>query len=1434
MSPRIRSSFSLRALAGFGVLLGAIALFPLVAFAQVAYRSAASAAVANSTITTPTYGATSELTSCGSTSPAIPSGSVGDLLVAQVIARNDGATVTMTGWNTLMSDSVAGQSYKVFLFWRSATGSDTSTVTQSGTCNHLLARITRFTNVDTAQPLETYPLTSANWVVANDGFVKTGTQAITQPNSMLMLAIFVANDRTTTQDAAFTQLYDTSDASGNDAAISMNYSRIATPATMGPYTNMDLSGGGNNYNHGVLFAVRPAPPTSLTITKPTGTADGDVLIASIAASSSAATITPPSGWTLVNSQTQSNTNTSKLSTYWLAAGASEPASYTWTFSGGARDLAGAISAYSGVDASAGTINAQAAQATGSSTSHATPTITTTVASTMLVSTHAYASAGTWAPPGSMTEAADVASRTVSNASGISLEMNYMAQATAASVAALTATASATADFGATQILALRPADNTCYTDNFNRSDGAPGTNWSVGKQTGSYTPVISGNRLRLTDTSTGVATWATLQRTFPGAGNSVTVEFDHYASGGTGGDGMAVILSNAAIPPVAGAFGGSLGYAQKSNPGSDCTTTGGCPGFAGGWLGVALDEFGNYSAATEGRYGGSASRVAQSVSVRGSGSGMSGYRFLTGTSTLSPTVDGTTGTRPHRYRISLDHTDSVHAYVAVERDTTGGGGTSYTTLLGCPIGVTTGCTAFDVKDAGNSQDAVPTAWLLSITGSTGGSTNTHEIDGLKVCTTQNMVVPSLHHIRIEHGGNACTGSSNPAEVTIKACADTGCTSLYLGSVTVDLTTTGGTWSADPVTFSGGETTVTLTRTSTSTVTLGGSATSPTTANATRCFNGTTEICDLNFATCTFDAVETGAAAYTPIFTKLSGTAFNLDIRNLSGSSQTVSKVEIVNASSGTCSTFTSLSNSTTTVPSSFTGSQIKSFGFNYANAVRNARIRIISGAGTSCSTDNFAIRPTAFTITSTATQTTSSGTPVFRAGNDPFSITVTSLPGYDGSPKLNLSSGYVTTTLANTGTVGGTAFSAAPSGTGVVTNSSLTYSEVGNFSFAQYAIYDDGFAEVDSSKSNPECTSDILTPNTANASGKYGCMFGAPAIGPLGRFVPNHFVVVGQVANACAAGSFTYFGEPISIRRTDDSTKADVVEARNLTGGVTKNYSGTTWGKGTVTFGLENADDGTNRTGTSPVVAYSAGSYPAVTGSWTNGVYTLGVAPPLNAAIQRPATPTGTAWGPFASLDIGLTVTDTDVSTSPRILSAEMEPAATGTCTGCTYKKLTGSPLSLRYGRLRLLNAYGSELLQIRVPVQLEYFLGSDRWTVNTADSCTAIPVGSVALGSRSPADIGSSVTAVQARSGSTGIWDIILAKPAKVGSLDIALNLSGATTATDACLSGWSNGPNATTSASLGYLASNWCGTAYDKIPAARVRFGSPKSPFIYLRERY
>ena len=89
--------------------------------------------------------------------------------------------------------------------------------------------------------------------------------------------------------------------------------------------------------------------TSFTITKPSGTSDGDLLIAFISAQN-AYTVTNPSGWTQLY---QLNTTVGKDATTvvcYKVAGASEPSNYTWTKSL-AEKWTGGIARVTGFDSS---------------------------------------------------------------------------------------------------------------------------------------------------------------------------------------------------------------------------------------------------------------------------------------------------------------------------------------------------------------------------------------------------------------------------------------------------------------------------------------------------------------------------------------------------------------------------------------------------------------------------------------------------------------------------------------------------------------------------------------------------------------------------------------------------------------------------------------------------------------------------------------------------------------------------------------------------------------------------------------------------------------------------------------------------------------------------------------------------------------------------
>lgn len=145
--------------------------------------------------------------------------------------------------------------------------------------------------------------------------------------------------------------------------------------------------------------------------------------------------------------------------------------------------------------------------------------------------------------------------------------------------------------------------------------------------------------LRLATNTTNQANGVYFDTPIPSAGNKVSITFNVNMWGGnnfngTGADGLTFFLYDASTAFSPGAFGGSLGYAQKS----------GISGLSGGFVGVALDAYGNYSNPTEGRSGG-VGFSPNSIVIRGPGNGGSGYDYLAGTT-------GSNGTQGINYTSS--------------------------------------------------------------------------------------------------------------------------------------------------------------------------------------------------------------------------------------------------------------------------------------------------------------------------------------------------------------------------------------------------------------------------------------------------------------------------------------------------------------------------------------------------------------------------------------------------------------------------------------------------------------------------------------------------------------------------------------------------------------------------------------------------------------
>lgn len=156
---------------------------------------------------------------------------------------------------------------------------------------------------------------------------------------------------------------------------------------------------------------------------------------------------------------------------------------------------------------------------------------------------------------------------------------------------------------------------------------------------------VAGNGwLRLATTTGNQANAVALDTVIPSSANTINVAFDFafWKPGTAPADGITVFLWDAGQAFDPGAYGGSLGYAQRT----------GVDGLAGAYMGVGLDVYGNFPNGGEGREGDITGLVPNNVTVRGGGSGGSGYDFIDGT------VDSTSGSANSTLFTNLDFPNS--------------------------------------------------------------------------------------------------------------------------------------------------------------------------------------------------------------------------------------------------------------------------------------------------------------------------------------------------------------------------------------------------------------------------------------------------------------------------------------------------------------------------------------------------------------------------------------------------------------------------------------------------------------------------------------------------------------------------------------------------------------------------------------------------------
>ncbi|WP_404839851.1 DUF6701 domain-containing protein [Aeromonas media] len=868
---------------------------------------------------------------------------------------------------------------------------------------------------------------------------------------------------------------------------------------------------------------------------------------------------------------------------------------------------------------------------------------------------------------------------------------------------------------------------TCFSDDFSASTLS--NNWVVARSSGNFTPAIVNGRLGMTEASTRQSTSATYQRLFPAANNLVTIEFDQYAHGGNGADGMAVVLSDARVTPQPGAFGGPLGYGFKPD----------ANGFAGGWLGVGIDEYGNFSGE-----GGATNkgRRKQSVVVRGSGSGTSGYNYLKGTcnngaentggNCLSPTVDsGSDSNRPHRYRLTIDSRIGGQSLVKVERNTGGG----YSTLID------------SFNAAGQSgQAAIPENLMLSLTGSTGDATNAHQIDNVRICALNSSPVGTqIDHFEFDHSGQALT--CNPETLIIRACANASCSQLFMDPVSAVLTPLkngSNGWIADSqvsysgntatVNFSGGTTKLQLRNNLASAMRVGVSGSIPSTKplSETLCRAGSGALspaaCTLSFADSgfLFNVLDTYAnkpqdvvisavkkddvtQQCVPGFTGTRSVGFwgtyVTPNANAFGSQVTIDGNPISTNAANVASPASTIINLNFDNQGKAT---LKKMNYPDAGQMRlNARH---DGSGDTAGlvmtgSDLFVSRPVGLCITPVqgACAAGNISCPVFQKAGDDFQLNIGAV-AWQSDDDQDLCSGNLATpnfTLAKIA-LGSQLVAPKPGVEAVVSKPSYDHAIAAsnNLNAVTQSLNEVGVFQMTATP--PVATS---PEGSTVSTGYFGYTIPAASSVPVGRFVPWDFnLVSGSVTPAF--GGFSYMSQPFGVQTT--------VQARNKEGGVTKNYRGA-FARGTLSLVAANNQDGVDR---SNRLAPLAASWTEGTGKQTGETRFMRL---------RELTPTLTApEEPLRRLRLGLKVEDGETPETSFLVDRDMNPAVTGTCqsgVNCTARQLSipkGSEDTMiaYYGRLLASTRQGVDSAPLALPLQVQYF-ERGLWRVNQQDVCS-------------------------------------------------------------------------------------------------------------------
>jgi MSHA biogenesis protein MshQ len=1214
--------------------------------------------------------------------------------------------------------------------------------------------------------------------------------------------------------------------------------------------------------------------------------DNDVLIAHIAIRGSR-TITPPSGWTLID-QVYVSANSRMTQGIYFKLGLASDSGTTvrWNFDA-SDDNAGVICAYRGVDTA--TPIGNFSEATGNSATMTASSITTTVANEWLVTFYGAASdaASPVTTPGGMVEQYDFSNGGGGN--GLSLAGDDEARPTAGVSGSRVSTSSSSSRYVA-QLIALKPivAPTTITAiDRLNTDPtSAAAVSWTVtfsGSVTGvsaaAFTLAASGMSGAFITSVTGSGTtWTIMANTGIGSG---TLGLNQTGAGsvtptltGTFTGQFYTITSTPALAEyrmdeaswngTANEVLDSSGNGNNAQSFNIANTTDGSRAIAGSPGTCRYGVFDNGGTITKGYVQTPLPNLTTDFTVtswiKTTNNTVSGQRILiddqgsgAGTGYGFSLADGATGILRFYSRgvtpVILDSTytiaNNTWYFVAAVADIINKKRTIYVfNQSGVLLNSTTEAawTGTWGTDSGPVSIGAETNASAEVPASFHFYGNLDEVRVYQKVLSQNALAAiatqshacagaAPHHLEIQHAsgtGLTCAAST----LTIRACADAACSTLYTGAVSGTLSATGTpavNWSGGSGAFTiaagSGSVTKDVQVAAAGSVVFGISSPAPVPSNATTCNFGS-PVCTFTANTAGFVFSNTTTGSSYTIPAQVSGIATpTLYLRAVQASTTNaaVCTPAIVSSTTsvsmgyacnnpaicqaGSLATITNTTTSTATAIAPGGASVTLNFDANGAAPITaryddvgtitlSATKAVIPFGGATATTLNgnsntYVVAPHHFGFSAI------SAGPI-KAGNN-FSATVTAYNGL-ATPAVTANFGKetaaesVTATFSKCMPSGSNAVNGTFSGSvgsfnnGTAIASNLNWSEVGN-------------GDLVATLASGSYLSSGLTATGNSGTGGTACNGGGA--GNVGAFIPDHLITT--VNDGCTGCGFTYSGQPFTV----------VVTAKNglATPGTTVNYDGTA----NTSPNFSNNVSLTDATAATPAPV---------------GKFGISAAP-MNVTVNVAADTLTVPKADFVSGAATLTTVPVYAfNVSPTVPTLIKIRAIDAVNASVTSSGFTEGTTEIRSGRIKIPNAYGSELLPLSMKATVQFYNASANWVQSSSDTVTTIVAANFALSF--PVATANHLTACETAlsvAGTSPNFSINLSSPGagNNGWADLTLNLAS-TAAGNRCTTVGGPGAASTTA------NSPWLQFPAGSNPAARATFGVYKgnNNFIYQRENY